>query len=152
MRTKIGDYNKYAIYFDDLSETFISEDLEGKSYSALKSKIDDIIKSSQTFEPFEIEQLPNTWLGRERERIKVVSLRKDGAFTVEKNGKNIMLSKYDESSYMLYDSKNELPLKQLETLNKEAKESDNKIKKFIKDSFTIKTLDSFREKILGGVK
>jgi hypothetical protein len=134
MRVKIENHRGFEISFDPEDEKFwyLSEKYDtessSKSFAAIKKAIDDFIKENKEFKPFWIENSLSYLYGDKK--LKVVGIRKDGAFIVENERKEKkQLSKHSEGGYILYNEANDkirLDIAELESklfeLQKEIKE------------------------------
>lgn len=109
----IETYRGFDIEFDTDNAKFqcIVEDgyeKNSSSFYAVRKWVDDYHKENVTFKPFEIESIPgHFYYGKESKKLKVIGIRKDGAFMVEDaKGKKQQLSKYDLDKYMLVEPRN----------------------------------------------
>ena len=91
MAILIQNYRGFDINFNPDTERFSfeldnSSWFEKQSFSACKQKIDEFIKESSKFEPFEVQTLNNSYHGNKK--LKIIALRKDGRFVgQDENGK-----------------------------------------------------------------
>jgi hypothetical protein len=112
MRVLIETYRGFEISFDPgnekfwyLSERYDSES-SSKSFSAIKKAVDDFIKENKDFKPFWIEN--NLTKGYGYQKLKIVGIRKDGAFVFENSkGEKEQLSKHNEDNYIVYNEAND---------------------------------------------
>jgi len=112
MRVLIETYRGFEISFDPANEKFwyLSErydaESSSKSFTAIKKAIDDFIKDNKDFKPFLIEN--NLTKGYGYQKLKIVGIRKDGAFVFENSkGEKEQLSKHNEGNYILYNEAND---------------------------------------------
>lgn len=149
MRVLIEVYRKWEIFFDTDKEEFYTTSNEydtekvKRSYASAKKFIDDYIKDNETFTPI--------WVQREDtiydRQIKLVGLRKDGAFIYEtKDGKKQQLSKYDEGRYFLVDEANDSIFKEIEVLEKQYEELRKEIVKS-RSKLTKFTVEDYRKEL-----
>lgn len=114
MKIEIEKYRGFDIEFDtdtelfDALSDFYDKQEYKKSFSAIKKWIDDFVKENQTFQPFYIEK--PFWDNYQNKVLKVVGIRKDGAFVAEDSeGKKQQISKYNEADYIeVVDTNKEL--------------------------------------------
>lgn len=101
MITVVDNYRSFDISFDSNDEQFYAisnkydTDCKSKSFAAVKGKIDEYIKTNATFHPFQI-------FNKSGEIQKVVGIRKDKKFWIEKNGSRSQLSNYSEKDWFIY--------------------------------------------------
>jgi len=139
MKTIVDNYRSFDITFDTDDEQFyaISDkydtDCKSKSFSAVKGKIDEYIKANATFHPFQI-------FNRNGEIYKVVGIRKDKRFMIEKNGSKTQLSDYNEIDWFVYSpevdemiAKRKAINEKISQLNKEQRELDFSGYKTVRD-------------------
>lgn len=142
MKVKIETYRKFDIFFDTEAEAFSSivhevdefSDAkvlkESKSYAAVKKAIDEYIKENNTFEPFFVRIKPGAYsFNKDRNRIKIVGIRKDNRFIAEDNkGQQFQVSEYDEKDYILEYPEDEIYFATIAALELEIDELREKIK------------------------
>ncbi len=133
MRVLIEQYRGWEIFFDTENENFytVSDIFDRqqtkRSYTSTKKYIDDYIKENNDFKPVMVQKTASYF--NEINVIKLIGLRKDGAFMFEdKEGKKQQLSAYSEKEYFLVDSQNDAYFKEIEELNFERNKIDDKIK------------------------
>jgi len=106
MKISIEQYRGFDISFNPdkeefngLSDSYDSE-LSSKSFSAVKSKIDQYIKDNTTFRPFWVVDVSGYNKG---EKLRVVGIRKDKRFMAEKSdGTKCQISDHNEKDYVEY--------------------------------------------------
>jgi uncharacterized protein YutD len=135
MEIKIEDYRGFEITFDTDDETFravndnYDTERKKKTYSSVKKDIDDYIKANADFKPFLIQQKIKH--GRIKssnfDPIRVVGLRKDGRFMIERNGKVEQLSDYDIRDYCVYNPQNDILKAEYLALREQERDIDAKI-------------------------
>jgi len=145
MITEVDKYRNWEISFDTYNDTFIAYssyyDCEQKksSYAACKKYIDDFIKENEKFTPFYIISIPH-WYRRNKEKVKVIGIRKDGRYVVEtKKGKG-QISEYDEKDYAIYDDAMNDIIKEYERLLDIAEKHREIANNYIKDNFKFQLL------------
>src|SRR5690606_38678376 len=129
MRIAIETYRDWDIYFDTSNEHFFAlsssydKQQESKSFSAIKKRVDDFIKENVKFKPLDIEPVPNIHRRSNRERLRVIGVRKDGRFVVEtKAGDKRQLGNYELMEYMLINPENEQHWKDLKDIQGQIEE------------------------------
>lgn len=137
MRVLIETYRDWNIYFDTDKEEFYTHseswdsDKTKRTYAAVKKFVDDFIKDNETFVPFEVENLDRS--ASAREIIKIVGIRKDGGWMMQKSGSEPeRLSQYYEKDYALYNPDNEpiwQEMKEIEEKHEELRLQKIEIKK-----------------------
>jgi len=137
MRVLIETYRDWNIYFDTDKEEFYTHseswdsDKTKRTYAAAKKFVDDFIKDNETFVPFEVENLG--MIPSSREIIRIVGIRKDGGWMMQKSGKEPeRLSQYYEKDYCLYTPDNEpiwREIKEIEDKQEELRLQKNAIRK-----------------------
>ncbi len=152
MRVLIEQYRGWEIFFDTENENFYTasdifdRQQTKRSYTSTKKYIDDYIKENNDFKPVMVQKTASYF--NEINVIKLIGLRKDGAFMFEdKKGKKQQLSAYSEKEYFLVDSQNDAYFKEIEELNFERNKIDDKIK--VIESKILKVgLDTIKSKYL----
>lgn len=156
MKVLIETYRGFEIYFDTEDETFLfsSDDhtrtVEKRSYASIKKQVDDIIKENSTFVPFEVVRNPFEHGGlNQRERIRVVGIRKDGRFVIDgkKKGEFEQLSTYNEKNWIKDIPENQPIFLQIASLEFEIEGLRKKIREQ-KDKLVIVTLEDLKPKYL----
>jgi hypothetical protein len=100
----IEDYRGWSIDLDTEDGSFIAigsnYDTQNKSSSlkAARKSVDDYVKANVKFIPFTIYRV-GSHLCNKYAPVKVVGIRKDGAFMLEEGGKKEQLSGYNEKDY-----------------------------------------------------
>jgi len=152
MKVHIENYRGWDISFDTDKEMFhyVSSDYDtdGKkiSYAAAKKFIDDFIKENQTFTPFWVEGVPDSY-GRTGKKLKVVGIRKDGRFISEnEKGEKDQISDYDIKDYMAINEANGPLWDELKAIDSDAKVLSEKRKTVIA-KFTVKTLKEIKSEL-----
>jgi len=143
MESLIETYRTYEIKFNTDKETFYAVSLQldneqtKKSYASVKKAIDDFIKENNDFKPFEIQGCPTSYRGS-GQILKVIGIRKDGAFVFEnKKGEKGQLSKYYEKDYMLYNPENDVKWEYLALLEKEFEAQRKRIEDYKKTFISV---------------
>jgi hypothetical protein len=133
MKIEIDEYRGWTISFDTEKETFycysnlFDKDETKKSFSSIKKWIDEFIKENVKFKPVLAELKPDLYAGLNKEKIKLVGIRKDGRFIYEdEQGKKGQLGEYYEDKYILYDPNNEIYKKQAKDLEDQISVLNNK--------------------------
>jgi len=155
MNATIENYRGIEIWFDTDNESFqcdIDDERSiKKSYTALKKFIDDYLKENQTFKVIHIEPNPANYRYGSDKAIKVTGVRKDGRFIGEdKDGNKMQITDYDLSNYMIKNSQNIEPLKQLEELKDERERlriSHNEQEKEIISRMVIVSLKDYKKSL-----
>jgi hypothetical protein len=124
MKTIIEVYRGFEISFDTVQNKFYAlsnefdKDFYKNSYPASKKFIDDFIKENVTFKEFDLILHPDR--GYNREKIRVIGIRKDGAFVYrDQSGHVKQLSKYSESDYMLPHKDDNVNFEAIDKIRKE---------------------------------
>ena len=139
MKIEIDEYRGWEIYFDTDKEMFYTvsdsydTDKDKKTFSGIKTFIDEFIKDNLEFKPVWIERPEMGW--RSYEKIKLIGIRKDKRFVYEDaKGKHCQLSEYDEKDYILCNKANEEIYRKIkeykdkiEVLNKEVQKLEKTI-------------------------
>ena len=163
MNIFIEKYRGFNITFDTDSEVFSSalndESIDkyrnsdspcksSKSFSAIKKFIDEFIKEHLEFEPFEAIHRPDEHLwDNNKQKIKIVGLRKDGRFVAEdRKGVTFQLASYDEDKYIVYNEKDDVHFATIAILELEAEEARKKVEKLKKKKIESVSLDEVRKK------
>jgi len=132
MRILIENYRGWEIYFDTENEEFYTSsnqhdtDKVKKSYATTKKFIDDYIKENSEFKPIKVCQFPNHY--RDYKEITLIGIRKDGDFMYEDDGQKCRLSSYNEKEYFLVNEANEPIMEQVNLINKQILELEQKVK------------------------
>lgn len=111
MKVTIENYRGFDIYFDTDYEVFqciVADESakESKSYTSVKKFVDDYKKDNQDFKPFWVYPNPDDGYVN-KEKLRVIGLRKDGRFIAERKGERVQISDYDLKRYVLEDIDNE---------------------------------------------
>jgi hypothetical protein len=147
-RILIEEYRKWEIFFDTDKEEFYTvsneydRDNTKKSYAATKKFIDDYIKDNYKFQPIKVQNHPTIY--GEARVITLIGIRKDGLFMCEENGKKIQFSKYDENSYFLVNSDNDVIFEEINKLVIERNLIDKKVKEF-QDKVIVFTVADYKK-------
>ncbi len=134
MRVKIEDYRGFEIMFDTDNERFWAKTDDGawhqkQSFAAAKKYVDDFIKDNEKFEPFFVIKKPELFHVSDNMRMKIVGIRKDGAFVSENRKKEKeQVSKYDEEYWILDKPENEKHYAAIAMYEAEKDQLDKKIK------------------------
>jgi hypothetical protein len=133
MKIEIEIYRGWSISFDTEKETFYAQSDEydrgetKKSFAAAKSYVDEFIKTNIEFKPVLVETMPSSW--RNREKIKIIGIRKDKRFVFEgKDGKKEQLSEYSEKDYFIVNPENDIFYEQIAELNSKKRAIEAEIK------------------------
>jgi len=164
MNVLIEKYRGFNITFDTDSEVFLSElnnettdrfrNVEdspcksSKSYAAIKKFIDDFIKEHLEFEPFEAIHRPdkNVW-NKDKTKIKVIGLRKDGRFIAEdRKGEKFQLDSFSEKDYIVYNEKDNAHFATIAILELEAEEARKKVDELKRKPIESVSLEEIRKK------
>ena len=100
MKIAIEEYRGFEISFNPDKEEFnglsniYDTELASKSFSAVKTKIDEYIKANNTFKPFWVVDING-------EKTHVVGIRKDNRFMGEKDGNRFQISDHYEKDYFV---------------------------------------------------
>ena len=154
MKILIETYRGWDIYFNTQEEEFYTQSNEydkeqvKKSYSSTKKFIDDFIKENNEFKPIRVQKMPSYYSNDEK--ITLIGLRKDGAFVYQdEDGNKKQLSSYNECDYFLVDPRNECVFKEIEMLNSQKREIDEKVKLLGKSIIKV-DVKQIRKNLLGG--
>ena len=158
MKITIENYRGFDIEFDTNCEKFQCIVTEGntkesKSFSAVKKFVDDYKKDNQDFKPFYVVSNPENRMYREKERLKIIGIRKDGRFMAEtKSGDKKQISDYDLKDYILDVETNERYFTLLEQFDSEQKaflkEHKEKVEK-VYDNMQLVTLKEHKQTLIG---
>lgn len=138
-RILIDTYRGIEIYFNLDKEAFYasiddpSYSKDRQSYAATKKAIDEFIKENSEFKPFFVERKGHRGI----ETLKIVGIRKDGAYVYEdEKGAKIQLSKYSESDYYISSPELKEIVKKIDALKEkiapleeEKRQLENEIKR-----------------------
>jgi len=149
-RVLIDTYRKVEIYFDldrekfyaAIDDPFYSKDKQ--SYSATKKTVDDFIKENSEFKAFEVFHIEK-WSGIIKEKLKIVGIRKDGAFVCEgKDGIKKQLEKYSESDCFMESKDLIIFLKKTEVIENLFLLTKNNLLLFLKSLKTLRYLHKLK--------
>jgi hypothetical protein len=149
MQVLIENYRDWNIYFDTEKEEFYTHserwdsDKTKRSYASAKKFVDDFIKENEKFVPFDIEDLDRSPCSRET--IKVVGIRKDGGWVIQKkDSQQERLSQYNEKNYSLYDAENESVWEEIKEV--ENRQEELRLQKIeVRKKFKAVPLNSMKE-------
>lgn len=154
MRTEVDKYRGWEISFDTDTEKFTAyssghdSEIEKGSYASVKKGIDEFIKENDTFRPYFVVPTPSYRMYRNNNRLKIIGLRKDGAFIYEdKDGKKHQLSKYDEKNYMLVHPDNDAVLKKYDEMIAESNRLRGVAEDYLKENCNVKTIEDIRKEM-----
>lgn len=123
----IEHYRNFQIVFDTEREEFISisdyydNQQVKKSFAATKKAIDEYIKANQDFKPFFVVKYEyyTGAISPEGEKIKIVSIRKDGRFVTEHGAQ---IGDYDMRNFAVYNPDMERAFEEMSPLVEELKQ------------------------------
>lgn len=89
MKTKVGEFKGFDIFFDNDNEAFSVEGYDNsaenkKSYNACKTYINKFVKENEVFGEFKLVSLPSRYHDDKQETITVKGIHGNGNFLCEK--------------------------------------------------------------------
>lgn len=152
MKIEIDEYRGWEIFFDTEKEMFYTvsdmydTDKDKKTYSGIKTFIDEFIKDNLKFQPVWIERPETGW--RSYEKIKLIGIRKDKRLVYEDNkGKRCQLSEYDEKDYILCNKANDEIFRKIKEHKDKVTVIENEIKK-LEESIISVGIESIKSQYL----